>query len=144
MTRIEKSHAFELKGKRLERHRQFAIGQQRLQRRLQKIVQAVFQLDDILGRADARVFVALPAMTRNCACSTAFRRNCDSNGRFRTNRTVSRGIRALLFRKLRKLKTAHADRGLANGNLYCNGPETFDFDRNDLRRRLPFQRDSSP
>ena len=54
VARIEKSHALELKWERLKRHGQFAIGQQRLQRRLQKIMQAVFQFDDILGRPDAQ------------------------------------------------------------------------------------------
>ena len=54
MPRIEERHALELKGKRRQRHRQLAIGQQRLQRRLQEIIQAIFQLDHVLRRANPR------------------------------------------------------------------------------------------
>ena len=54
MPRIEERHAFELEGKRLERHRQLAIGEQGLQGRLQEIVQAIFQLDHVLRRANPR------------------------------------------------------------------------------------------
>ena len=53
MPRIEERHALELKGKRCQRHRQLAIGQQRLQWRLQEIIQAIFQLDHVLRRTDS-------------------------------------------------------------------------------------------
>ncbi len=118
VARIEKGHAFELKRKRLKRHRQFAIGQQGFQRRLQQIMQAVFQLDDILGRADARIFVALPALTR-------IRRIAGLAGR---SGNLRRERRVLHFRKLRELKTAQAHRSLSNGNRNRDGPRTFEFE----------------
>ena len=54
LTRIKKGNALELKWKGLQRHAQRPLGQQRFQRRLQEIMQPVFQLDHVLGRLDSR------------------------------------------------------------------------------------------
>ena len=54
MAGIEKRDPLELERERLERERERPLGDQRFQRRLQQVVQAVFELDHVARRPDPR------------------------------------------------------------------------------------------
>ena len=82
VARIEKRDAFELIRKRLERKRQRAVADQRLERRLQHVVQPVLELDDVAGRLDPRARDGLPAAAAASAPAAAGR----SSGAWRRRR----------------------------------------------------------
>ncbi len=131
MPRIEERHALELKGKRSQRHGQLAIGQKGLQRRLQKIVQAIFQLDDVLRRANPR----------DTGFQSAAGRLGLAGGRRGRRRARRAGFQlaGLAFAGLWELEASHANRRAANGNLDRPWCGDFKRDGRDLDGHGAFQ-----